>query len=249
VTRGCAREHRAVLGGTITASHLGRRLTAAGAVAAVALTAAVATQPTPAHANQPAAHDAVVARANTPARASRGALRTILVGPVAPAEARTARTVRAGRPAAGPHRTRVRTAARVSGTVRNRQGHRRAVHRRAGRRIIVRGGRGAGAVVAYAYAALGSPYRFGAAGGGAYDCSGLTMRAYAAAGLRLPHRAAAQSGRTVGSGQARPGDLVKWGSYHVGIYVGHGYVIHAPKPGDRVKKSRLWGSYRIQRLS
>jgi cell wall-associated NlpC family hydrolase len=106
----------------------------------------------------------------------------------------------------------------------------------------------AGAVVAYAYNQLGRPYVWGGTGGSGFDCSGLTMRAYARAGVRLPHRAAEQSGRTVSLAQARPGDLVKWGSYHVGVYVGHGYVIHAPKPGDHVKKSRLWGSYRIVRV-
>jgi len=103
-------------------------------------------------------------------------------------------------------------------------------------------------VVAYAYGQLGAPYEYGAAGGGAFDCSGLTMRAFQRAGIRLPHRAAGQSGRPVSLSRARPGDLVKWGDYHVGVYVGHGYVIHAPKPGDHVKKARLWGNYRIVRV-
>lgn len=103
-------------------------------------------------------------------------------------------------------------------------------------------------MVAYAYAQLGRPYVFGASGGGGFDCSGLTMRAFARAGVRLVHKAAGQTGRTVGRSQARAGDLVKWGSSHVGVYVGDGYVIHAPKPGDHVKKSRLWGNYRIVRV-
>lgn len=103
-------------------------------------------------------------------------------------------------------------------------------------------------MVAYAYAQLGKPYRYGADGPGAFDCSGLTLAAYARAGRRLPHRAAAQHGRPVSRRAARPGDLVKWAGRHVGIYVGRGYVIHAPKPGDRVKRARLWGSYRIVRV-
>lgn len=103
-------------------------------------------------------------------------------------------------------------------------------------------------MVAYAYAQLGVPYVWGGAGDGGFDCSGLTMRAYARAGVRLPHRAAEQTGRPVSRRAARPGDLVKWGSHHVGIYVGRGLVIHAPKPGDHVKKSHLWGSYRIVRV-
>lgn len=106
----------------------------------------------------------------------------------------------------------------------------------------------AAVVVSYVYAQLGVPYRFGAAGRGAFDCSGLTMRAYARAGVRLAHKAAWQTGRVVPARLARPGDLVKWGDYHVGVYVGGGFVIHAPKPGDHVKKSHLWGSHRFVRL-
>lgn len=113
-----------------------------------------------------------------------------------------------------------------------------------GRRVA---GRARG-VVAYAYAQLGKPYQFGAAGPDRFDCSGLTRSAYRLAGVRLPRRAAAQTGRPVPAGRARPGDLVKWGSYHVGVYVGAGWVIHAPKPGDRVKRARLWGRYRIVRV-
>ena len=111
-----------------------------------------------------------------------------------------------------------------------------------------RAGAGGGAVVAYAYAQLGKPYVFGAAGPNAYDCSGLTLRAYARVGRHLAHSAAAQTGAPVSTSAARPGDLVKWGSEHVGIYVGGGYVIHAPHPGRRIQKSRLWGSYRIVRV-
>jgi cell wall-associated NlpC family hydrolase len=106
----------------------------------------------------------------------------------------------------------------------------------------------AGSVVAYAYDQLGRPYARGGTGSGGFDCSGLTMRAYARAGVRLPHRAAEQSGRPVSLSRARAGDLVKWGSHHVGVYVGRGYVIHAPKPGDHVRKARLWGNYRIVRV-
>jgi len=103
-------------------------------------------------------------------------------------------------------------------------------------------------VVSFAYAQLGKPYRYGAAGPGGFDCSGLTMRAFRRAGVRLPHKAAGQHGAAVSRRAARAGDLVKWGGWHVGVYVGDGWVIHAPKPGDRVKKSRLWGSYRIVRV-
>ncbi len=103
-------------------------------------------------------------------------------------------------------------------------------------------------MVRYAYAQIGRPYVGGGAGRAGSDCSGLTMRAFEQAGKRLPHRASEQHGAPVSRRAARPGDLVKWGEYHVGIYVGGGRVIHAPKPGDRVKRARLWGSYRIVRV-
>lgn len=96
-------------------------------------------------------------------------------------------------------------------------------------------------MVAYARTQLGRPYSYGR-----LDCSGLTMRSYARAGVALPHKAARQDerGRRVPRRIARAGDLVFWGgdnAYHVAIYLGRGRVIHAPKPGDRVKVSRLWG--------
>lgn len=103
-------------------------------------------------------------------------------------------------------------------------------------------------VVAYAYRQIGKPYVFGAAGPRSFDCSGLTMRAYAQAGIVLPHKASRQRGHTVSAAQARPGDLVKWGGYHIGIYVGDGWVIHAPKKRDWVRKAHLWGAYRFVRL-
>jgi cell wall-associated NlpC family hydrolase len=76
---------------------------------------------------------------------------------------------------------------------------------------------------------------YGAAGPGSYDCSGLTMAAWDAAGVSLPHNAAAQYAATspVSMSALRPGDLVYHGrpAYHVGIYVGDGKVIDAPHTG------------------
>lgn len=97
-------------------------------------------------------------------------------------------------------------------------------------------------VISYAYSQLGRAYSFGN-----LDCSGLTMRAFARVGIRLPHKASGQDehGYRVSRASARAGDLVFWGgdsAYHVGIYLGGGRVIHAPKPGDHVKVSPLWGS-------
>jgi len=97
----------------------------------------------------------------------------------------------------------------------------------------------AAAAVQFAYAQLGKPYVYGAAGPDSYDCSGLTMAAWARAGVYLPHNAAMQQSatRAVSAADAQPGDLVFFGSpaYHVGIYIGGGNMIAAPHTGDVVK--------------
>ncbi len=100
-------------------------------------------------------------------------------------------------------------------------------------------GRGATAL-AFAKAQIGKPYVFGAAGPGAYDCSGLTMAAWAAAGVSLPHSAHGQYNavsQKVSVSDLRPGDLVMFysGMGHVGIYAGNGLVVHAPRPGTSVE--------------
>jgi cell wall-associated NlpC family hydrolase len=89
----------------------------------------------------------------------------------------------------------------------------------------------------------GKPYVWGAAGPDSYDCSGLTMWAWAQAGVSLPHQSAEQQalGTPVSQGQLQPGDLVFFGSpaYHVGMYIGNGMMVHAPTTGDVVKVSPL----------
>jgi cell wall-associated NlpC family hydrolase len=192
--------------------------------------------------------------------ASRAARHVGLVvfGPAAPhiAEAVDAAAVPRARPvapprAARPHavrhhiKLRPRPARAARAAPRSRPHATRAARHRP---ELARMAGGAGAVVSYAYDQLGRPYVRGGTGDGGFDCSGLTMRAFARAGIRLPHKAARQAGRPVSLSHARPGDLVKWGSEHVGVYVGGGYVIHAPKPGDHVKKAHLWGSYQIVRV-
>ena len=98
---------------------------------------------------------------------------------------------------------------------------------------------GAAAALAYARAQLGKPYQWGAAGPTAFDCSGLTMRAWAAGGVSLPHFAAGQYAATahVAIADLQPGDLVFFGSdlHHVGIYVGGGQMINAPTTGSVVR--------------
>lgn len=93
--------------------------------------------------------------------------------------------------------------------------------------------------VAYAYAALGKPYVWGATGPSSFDCSGLTQAAWQAAGVSLPRTTYTQinAGRRVSRGALAPGDLVFFysGVSHVGIYVGGGRMIHAPHPGAPVR--------------
>jgi len=104
--------------------------------------------------------------------------------------------------------------------------------------------------VKFAVQQLGEPYVFGSAGPDTWDCSGLVKQAWAyAAGVRLIHFAATQQAQTlpVPETMVRPGDLVFFGNPagHVGIVVAPGFMIHAPRTGDRVKIS----SYRRQTLS
>lgn len=100
-----------------------------------------------------------------------------------------------------------------------------------------------GGVVAIAKSKLGAPYVWAAAGPNSFDCSGFTMWVYAKVGVSLPHSSRAQynSGPHVSKGNLLPGDLVFFGSpiHHVGIYVGGGQYIHAPRTGDVVKISTL----------
>lgn len=97
----------------------------------------------------------------------------------------------------------------------------------------------AAAAVAFAYGAIGKPYAWGATGPGAFDCSGLTQAAWRAAGVALPRTTYTQisAGRRVTRDRLVPGDLVFFfsGVSHVGIYVGGGQMIHAPRPGSAVR--------------
>ena len=106
----------------------------------------------------------------------------------------------------------------------------------------------AGIALKYALKQIGDRYVFGAAGLTTWDCSGLTMRALGAAGVSLPHSAAAQArfGKAVSYKSLRPGDLVFFGSpiSHVGIYMGGGRMVHAPHSGARVKVGDLNMGYK-----
>ena len=111
----------------------------------------------------------------------------------------------------------------------------------------------AGAVataISFARAQVGEPYQFGGRGPNVWDCSGLTMQAYAAAGVAIgghsatrQYSTAAQRDRLVPYAQAQPGDLIFYSTggatsgskYHVTLYIGGGQMIEAPYPGKTVR--------------
>ena len=101
----------------------------------------------------------------------------------------------------------------------------------------------AAAAVQYAMAQVGDAYVYGAMGENAFDCSGLTMRAWAQAGVSLPHSSSAQfgSGPRIAASDLQPGDLVFYYSpiSHVGMYIGNGMIVHAANPATDVAVSGL----------
>lgn len=106
--------------------------------------------------------------------------------------------------------------------------------------------------IAFAKRQLGEKYVWGGAGPSSWDCSGLTMRAWQAAGVNLSHYAGSQYTQTkkVAVSRIKRGDLLFWSDggpgsiYHVALYLGGGQMIHAPRPGRSVEIVPL--SYWIQ---
>lgn len=98
--------------------------------------------------------------------------------------------------------------------------------------------------LAFARSQVGKPYVWGATGPDSYDCSGLTQAAWNAAGISLPRTTYDQvnAGTTVTLAGARPGDLVFFYDdvTHVGLYIGNGKMIHAPKPGAYVREESIY---------
>ncbi|ADI08569.1 putative secreted protein [Streptomyces bingchenggensis BCW-1] len=102
--------------------------------------------------------------------------------------------------------------------------------------------------VAYARAQLGKPYVWGGTGPRGYDCSGLIMRAWQAAGVKLPRTTWAQryAGKQTTRAELRPGDLVlSNGDGHIALYIGGGKVIHAPGTGLTVRLAPLPAPERV----
>ena len=108
---------------------------------------------------------------------------------------------------------------------------------------------GASAAVAAAMSKIGSPYVWGAAGPSTFDCSGLTMWAWAQAGVSLPHFTGSQLAvsHRISISELQPGDLVFfWGPGesgppgHVGLYIGGGSMVHAPHAGSSVHVDSIY---------
>lgn len=102
--------------------------------------------------------------------------------------------------------------------------------------------------VAFVYAQLGCPYVYGGTGPChmGFDCSGLAQAAWAAAGVSIPRDSYEQWAELphIPMSQVEPGDLLLFnGEGHVGIYVGDGYLIDAPVPGEVVERVPLQGWY------
>ncbi|MCU7820546.1 C40 family peptidase [Kitasatospora sp. DSM 101779] len=96
----------------------------------------------------------------------------------------------------------------------------------------------AAAALQFAYAQIGKPYEWGATGPGSFDCSGLTGAAWRAGGVSLPRVSQDQwnAGQHVAKSDLQPGDLVFFSNLqHVGIYIGGGKMIHAPRTGKNVE--------------
>ncbi|MGW0819780.1 NlpC/P60 family protein [Streptomyces sp. NPDC002845] len=98
--------------------------------------------------------------------------------------------------------------------------------------------------LAFARAQIGKPYVWGATGPDSYDCSGLTQATWKAAGVDLPRTTWDQvkAGTTVSLADITPGDLVFFYDdiSHVGLYIGNGMMIHAPKPGTYVREESIF---------
>ncbi len=115
--------------------------------------------------------------------------------------------------------------------------------------VVDPGGSGHSSVVGIAQRYLGVPYVYGGASPGGFDCSGLTMYCYAQVGIGLSHGATDQqhASTPVPLNALQPGDLVFFGSasysYHVGIYVGGGSMIHAPHTGAVVSYGSISGAW------
>lgn len=103
----------------------------------------------------------------------------------------------------------------------------------------------------FARSQLGDPYVYGGTGPDGWDCSGLMMKSFAAAGVSIPRVVGPQYGasKPVSLGELKPGDIVFYGDMsHDGLYIGNGKVIHAPRPGKSVEVTGMSGFTKAGRV-
>jgi len=105
-----------------------------------------------------------------------------------------------------------------------------------------------------ALAQRGDPYRYGADGPNAFDCSGLTQYSYGRVGRRIPRTTDLQKARLRGVAKSAKhrGDIILFvdggDAYHAGVYIGRGRIVHASHSGTPVKVDRIWtSSYVVRR--
>ncbi|GAA1142316.1 C40 family peptidase [Nocardioides aquiterrae] len=124
-----------------------------------------------------------------------------------------------------------------------KKGHKQAPSAPSARRV--------GSAMSVAVHQKGDPYRYGASGPNAFDCSGLTYYAFRKAGFKhIPRTSSAQAhfAKHIKRSNMKRGDLIFFydggGVYHVGVYAGfshgHRWVLHAPYSGTRVRTDKLW---------
>lgn len=99
---------------------------------------------------------------------------------------------------------------------------------------------------------IGDPYRYGATGPGAFDCSGLIYYSFRKAGIQVPRTSSAQAGRArrISKGSMHRGDLMFFsnggGVYHAAIFLrwdhGRAQMLHSPRTGERVQRAFAWTS-------
>lgn len=111
-------------------------------------------------------------------------------------------------------------------------------------------GTSADTAIKFALAQVGKPYKWGATGPDAYDCSGLIQAAYAAAGVNLPRTTYTQitAGTPVKQSELLPGDLIFPDPGHVQIYLGNNQIVEAPSTGLRVRVTTIWGFWQARRV-
>lgn len=103
-------------------------------------------------------------------------------------------------------------------------------------------------IVKTARAQIGTPYRYGGAAPGGFDCSGLIMWTYNQHGISVPRTTAQQvhAGTRIKKNELEPGDIIVFrtsSGLHTGIYTGRGMFIHSPRAGARVREEQLHSTY------